>query len=101
MFYLNISTSKEIGESESFVMSSCIIVKDLLFDYVRGTKFSCVIPCVNVVRLDDFMVSLEGSKIVVDKPEIDLSCFVLLSLCFKHRILAQIIATNLLLRKVL
>lgn len=82
-------------------MSSCIIVIDILFEDVFGTNFSSVIPYMNSVCPDDFYVSLEGSKIVVDESDIDLSYFGPLILCFKHHVLAHIIATNLLLGKVL
>ncbi|KAH0715178.1 hypothetical protein KY284_008083 [Solanum tuberosum] len=54
------------------------------------------VPYMNGVCLDDFEVTLEGSKIVVVEPGADLSNFGPLSLCFEHRIIADIIATTLL-----
>uniref|UniRef100_M1DU72 Uncharacterized protein n=1 Tax=Solanum tuberosum TaxID=4113 RepID=M1DU72_SOLTU len=96
VFYVNLCISHDSGELETLVMGSRIIVNDLLFEDVFGTKFSGIVPSMNSVWLDDFDVSLEGSKIVVVEPGADLSNFGPLSLCFEHRIIGHIIATTLL-----
>ncbi|KAG5630061.1 hypothetical protein H5410_001778 [Solanum commersonii] len=87
------------GELETLVMGNRIIVNDLMFEDVFGTKLFGAIPYMNGVWPDDFEVSLEGAKIVMAKLIADLSDFGALSLCFKHHILAHIFATTLLLRK--
>uniref|UniRef100_M1DN64 Uncharacterized protein n=1 Tax=Solanum tuberosum TaxID=4113 RepID=M1DN64_SOLTU len=96
LFYANICISNGSGELETLVLSNCIIVNDLLFDDVFGTKFSGVIPYMIGVWPDDFEMSLKGAKIAVDEHGAHLSYFGPLSLCFEHRILAHIIATIIL-----
>ncbi|KAG5577083.1 hypothetical protein H5410_057217 [Solanum commersonii] len=87
---------KNSGELETLVMGSRIIVNDFLFEDIFDIKLSGIVPYMNGIWLDDFEVTLEGSKIVVVEPGADLSNFGPLSLCFEHRIIAHIIATTLL-----
>uniref|UniRef100_M1DU89 Uncharacterized protein n=1 Tax=Solanum tuberosum TaxID=4113 RepID=M1DU89_SOLTU len=54
LFYANICVSNDSGELETLVMGSCIIVNELLFEDVFGTKFFGVIPYMNGTWPDDF-----------------------------------------------
>uniref|UniRef100_M1DKN7 Uncharacterized protein n=1 Tax=Solanum tuberosum TaxID=4113 RepID=M1DKN7_SOLTU len=65
LFYANLCVSNDNGELEALIMGSHIIVNDLLFEDVFGTKFSGVISYMNDIWPNDFEVSLEGAKIVV------------------------------------
>ncbi|KAH0684738.1 hypothetical protein KY290_021790 [Solanum tuberosum] len=99
LFYANLYVSNDSGELETLVMGSCIIVNELLFENVIGTKFFGVIPYMNDTWPDDFEVSLEGAKAAVAEPGADLTDFCPLFLFFDHRILAHTVATTLLPRK--
>ncbi|KAH0746129.1 hypothetical protein KY285_007786 [Solanum tuberosum] len=99
LFYVNLRISSDSGELETLVLGNRIIVNDLLFEDVFGTKFSSVISYMNRIWLDEFEVSLEGAKRAVAKPDSDLSDFGPLSLYFEHRILAHIVAISLIPRK--
>ncbi|KAH0650390.1 hypothetical protein KY284_030302 [Solanum tuberosum] len=72
----------------------------MLFEDIFGTKFVGVVLYMNVVCPDDFEISLEGATRAVVEPNSDLSDFGPLSLCYEHRILAHIVATTLISRKV-
>ncbi|KAH0669987.1 hypothetical protein KY285_024140 [Solanum tuberosum] len=99
LFYANLRVSSDSGELETLVLGTRIIVNDLLFEDLFGTKFFGVIPYMNDYWPDDFKVTLEGAKTVVDEIGANLSDFGPLSLYFEHRILSHIIATTLLPRK--
>ncbi|KAG5611022.1 hypothetical protein H5410_022303 [Solanum commersonii] len=91
LFHASLRISTNSGEAETLVMGYRIIINELLFEDVFGTKFSA--------WPDDFEVSLEGAKRVVAKPDSDLFDFGTLSLCFEHCLLAHIVATTLISRK--
>ncbi|KAH0755142.1 hypothetical protein KY290_025412 [Solanum tuberosum] len=99
LFYANLRVSSVSGELETLVLGTRIIVNDLLFEDVFGTKFFGVIPYMNDSWPDDFEVTLEGAKTAVVETGANLSDFGPLSLCFEHCILAYSIATTLLPRK--
>ncbi|KAK4713827.1 hypothetical protein R3W88_019734 [Solanum pinnatisectum] len=99
LFYVNLCVSSDRGELETLILGNRLIINELLFEDVFGTKFFGVIPYMNDSWLEDFEVTLEGVKTTVAKPGAQLSEFGPLSLCFEHRILAHIIATTLLPRK--
>ncbi|KAG5630739.1 hypothetical protein H5410_002456 [Solanum commersonii] len=99
LFYANLRVSSDSGELETLVLGTHIIVNDLLFKDMFGTKFFGVIPYMNDSWLDDFEVTLEGAKSAVAENGSNPFDFGPLSLCFEHRILAHIIATTLLPRK--
>ncbi|KAG5594296.1 hypothetical protein H5410_035528 [Solanum commersonii] len=80
IFYANLRISVDSDGMETLVMGNCIIVNELLFEDVFGTKFSGVIPYINGVWLDDFEVSLESAKIAMAEPDSDLYDFGPLSL---------------------
>ncbi|KAG5576189.1 hypothetical protein H5410_056323 [Solanum commersonii] len=80
LFYANFRISFDSGELETLVLGNRIIVNDLLFEDVFGTKIS-------------------GAKRAVAKPDSDLSDFGPLSLYFEHRILAHIVTISLIPRK--
>lgn len=46
IFYANLRISVDSDEMETLIMGNCIIVNELLFEDVFGTKFSSVIPSV-------------------------------------------------------
>uniref|UniRef100_M1DDU3 Uncharacterized protein n=1 Tax=Solanum tuberosum TaxID=4113 RepID=M1DDU3_SOLTU len=98
LFYTNLRISPDSGELETLVLRNCIIVNELLFEDVFGTNFPGVISYMNGTLPEDFEVSLEGAKRAVAEPDSDSSCFGPLSLCFKNRILAHIVATTLISR---
>ncbi|KAH0652789.1 hypothetical protein KY289_030467 [Solanum tuberosum] len=85
---------------ETLVMGSPININQMLFEDVFGTKFVGGVLYMNVVCPDDFEISLEGATRAVVEPNSDLSDFGPLSLCFEHRLLAHIVATTLIPRKV-
>lgn len=64
------------------------------------SEFSGNIPFMNGIWPKEFKVSLEPAKAAVAEPNADLSDFGYLSLCFENHILAHIIATTLVPRKV-
>lgn len=65
IFYANLRIFVDNDEMETLVMENYIIVNELLFEDVFGTKFSGVISYMNDIWPNDFEVSLEGAKIVV------------------------------------
>jgi len=99
LFYANLHISPDSGELEILVLGNRIIINDLLFEDIFGTKFSGVIPYMNGTWPDGFEVSLEGAKSAVAEPDSHIFDFGPLSLCFENRILAHIVATTLIPRK--
>lgn len=74
-------------------------LNDFLFEKVFDTKFSGMVPFMNETCPENFEVDLEEVKEVVTEPEVNLSNFGPLLLCFKHRILTHIIARTLISQK--
>lgn len=95
MFYANHCTSTDDGELAILVQGIKIIVNNFLFEKVFDTKFSGIVPFMNGIWPKNLKVTFEETKAVVVEPDVDLSNFGPLSLCFKIRILAHIITTNL------
>lgn len=99
IFYANLRISPDSGELETLVIGTRITLNDFLFEKMFDTKFSGAIPLMNGSWPDEFEVSFKEAKQVVFDPYIASSSFGPLSLCFKYRILAYIIATTLIPKK--
>lgn len=99
ILYVNLCISKDSVELETLVLGTRITLNDLLFEKIFDTKFSGMVSFMNRTWSENFEVSFEEIKAAVAEPEANLSNFKPLSLCFKHKILAHIIATTLIPRK--
>lgn len=72
-----------------------IILNNFLSKKVFYTKFFGMVPYLNEMWPDNFEIVFKEAKAIVTVPEVNLSNFGPLSLCFKHRMLAHIIANTL------
>ncbi|KAG5595927.1 hypothetical protein H5410_037159 [Solanum commersonii] len=90
LFYANLCISSDNGEAEILIMGNHIIINELLFEDVFGTKFSSVIPYMNETWPDDFAVSLEAITLIPRKGSLSSistrDVFVLYCLLKKYRI---------------
>lgn len=100
MFYTYLKISKNSGELETLVLGTRIILNDFLFEEVFDINFSGMVPFMNRTWPQNFEVNFEKAKTIVAEPNANLASFEPLCLCFEHRILAHIIATTLISRKV-
>lgn len=99
IFYANLCLSPDNGELETLMLGTRIILNDFLFEKVFDTKFSGVIHFMNGSWPEDFEISFEKAKKFMFNLDTMSAGFGPLSLCFKHRIMAHIIATTLISRK--
>lgn len=100
LFYANLRVSKDSGELETLLLGNHIILNYYLFEQVFSSKFFDAIPFMTGCWPDDFEVSLEEAKVAIAEPDFDSLDFGPFSLYFENRILAHIIATSLIPRKV-
>lgn len=84
------------GEGPLFlVLVTIFVLNNFSSDNVFGMDYNDGIPYKNNVWPNDFEVSFEGVKIYVAEFNTNYLDFRPLSLCFKNKILAHMISTNL------
>lgn len=91
---------KDCEELETLILSTRIVLNDFLFDKVFDIDSIGGILYSNGVQPNDFEVSIKGVKVVSIESHTNLSDFDRLSLHFKNRIVAHMIATTLIPRKI-
>ncbi|KAF3639680.1 hypothetical protein FXO38_22522 [Capsicum annuum] len=91
--------SPNSGELETLVLGICIIPNDYLFEKVFDTKYSGVVPFMNGTWPENFEVNFDKEKKVVLDPNSNSPSFGPLSLSFRNRILAHLIAPTLISQK--